>query len=123
MRNDWHRSYNHFRRGLDATRDPFFAGMGHGSMSVELFEPRGRDMQTPHPQDEIYIVRQGKGCIEKEGEVIAVDAGDVIFIEAGAHHRFVEFSDDFSVWVVFYGPAGGEGQDHHADRRDETVRS
>ncbi len=23
-------------------------------------------------------------------------------------YRFVEFSDDFGAWVVFYGPSGGE---------------
>lgn len=23
-------------------------------------------------------------------------------------HRFIEFSDDFATWVLFYGPEGGE---------------
>jgi hypothetical protein len=23
-------------------------------------------------------------------------------------HRFLDFSDDLTVWVVFYGPPGGE---------------
>lgn len=122
MQNGWYRSYNFFRRGLDESEDPFFSGIGHGTMSVELFEPRGRDVQTPHAQDELYIVRAGHGCIDKAGEVIDVKPGDVIVIEAGVEHRFVTFSEDFSVWVVFWGPVGGENG-HHADRRDETVRS
>ena len=27
---------------------------------------------------------------------------------AGVEHRFENFSDDFAVWVFFYGPEGGE---------------
>lgn len=33
---------------------------------------------------------------------------DVRFVPAGVVHRFEEFTDDFAVWVVFYGPEGGE---------------
>jgi hypothetical protein len=29
-------------------------------------------------------------------------------VPAGVPHRFVDFSDDFETWVVFYGPKGGE---------------
>ena len=35
--------------------------------------------------------------------------GDCLFAAAGVVHRFVEFTDDLVVWVVFYGPDGGEG--------------
>ena len=34
--------------------------------------------------------------------------GDLLFVPAGVEHRFEEFSDDLAVWVVFYGPDGGE---------------
>lgn len=34
--------------------------------------------------------------------------GDLRLVPAGVEHRFEEFSDDFSTWVVFYGPSGGE---------------
>ena len=34
--------------------------------------------------------------------------GDLLFVPAGTVHRFEDFSDDFSTWVVFYGPIGGE---------------
>tara|TARA_R110002073_G_scaffold49320_2_gene131727 strand:- start:169 stop:279 length:111 start_codon:yes stop_codon:yes gene_type:complete len=32
----------------------------------------------------------------------------MIFVEAGAEHRFENFSEDFSTWVVFWGAEGGE---------------
>ena len=121
MKNGWYRSYDFFRRGLEESADPFFEGLSLGTMSVELFEPRGRDVQTPHPQDELYIVRAGNARFDKDGEVIDVKPGDVIIVEAGVEHRFVTFSEDFSVWVVFWGPVGGE-KAANADRRDEAVR-
>ena len=31
-----------------------------------------------------------------------------MLIAAGTEHRFEDFSDDLAVWVVFYGPDGGE---------------
>jgi hypothetical protein len=30
----------------------------------------------------------------------------------GCVHRFEEFSDDLAVWVMFYGPDGGEAAHH-----------
>jgi len=32
----------------------------------------------------------------------------LLFVPAGVEHRFEHFSEDFSTWVVFYGPRGGE---------------
>ena len=34
--------------------------------------------------------------------------GDVLFVAAGVEHAFENFSDDLYVWVMFYGPPGGE---------------
>jgi mannose-6-phosphate isomerase-like protein (cupin superfamily) len=34
--------------------------------------------------------------------------GDLLVVPARVPHRFENFSDDFSTWVVFYGPEGGE---------------
>ena len=35
----------------------------HGTMSVIVFAPRGRDYQTKHSQDELYIVIKGSGTL------------------------------------------------------------
>ena len=34
--------------------------------------------------------------------------GDFLFVPAGVVHRFEDFPADPVVWVVFYGPEGGE---------------
>jgi uncharacterized protein YjlB len=35
-------------------------------------------------------------------------AGDVLFVPAGKHHRFVDFTPDLITWAIFWGPPGGE---------------
>ena len=82
-----------------------------GSMTLRYYAPRGRDEQTPHTQDEVYIVASGSGFFRNDGERHAFKAGDVMWVRAGAEHRFEGFTDDFGVWVVFYGPEGGEKED------------
>ena len=34
--------------------------------------------------------------------------GDFLFAPAGVAHRFEQFSSDLAMWVLFYGPEGGE---------------
>ena len=86
----------------------------HGSLKMYLYEPRGTDLQPVHEQDEVYVVVAGSGLFaigndENSLERTPFVPGDAIFAPAGAVHRFEEFSDDFSTWVVMYGPPGGEG--------------
>ncbi|MBX7152249.1 cupin domain-containing protein [bacterium] len=79
-----------------------------GSLSVELYRPDRVDKQKPHDRDEIYVIAIGSGKFELDGTSMAVTDGDFLFVPAGVHHRFFEFSEDFTVWVFFYGPSGGE---------------
>ena len=92
------------------TRDGkrFVETFAHGSLVVELYAPRGLDPQTPHARDELYVVVAGRGTFECDGERFAFATGDALFARAGAVHRFVDFSDDLAVWVMFYGAEGGE---------------
>jgi mannose-6-phosphate isomerase-like protein (cupin superfamily) len=82
----------------------------HGSMVLKLYAPVGYDPQTPHEQDELYIVERGSGVFRRGTERVRFGPGDVLFAEAGVDHRFEEFDDDFASWVVFWGPKGGEGR-------------
>lgn len=80
----------------------------HGSLVVKLYAPRGSDSQTPHSLDEIYVVAQGSGEFVCSGTRQPFAPHDVLFAAAGVEHRFENFSDDFAVWVFFYGREGGE---------------
>ena len=92
-------------------RDPaqlFIELLRHGSLSVELFSPIKIDPQSPHLQDELYVIVKGSGEFILEEERCNFQAGDVLYVPAGWVHRFENFSPDFQTWVVFYGPNGGE---------------
>ena len=80
----------------------------HGSLVVKLYVPRGNDPQTPHSRDEIYVVARGTGDFVCGGQRQAFGPHDVLFVAASVEHRFENFSEDFAVWVFFYGPEGGE---------------
>jgi mannose-6-phosphate isomerase-like protein (cupin superfamily) len=80
----------------------------HGSLSVGIYAPRETDPQKPHTQDEGYIVLQGTGEFVCGDQRVKFASGDFLFAPAGAVHRFENFSGDFLVWVIFYGPEGGE---------------
>lgn len=77
-------------------------------MSVEIYKPAGIDPQTPHLQDELYVVISGTGEFLNAGNRLPFQPGDMLFVPAGIEHRFENFSEDFATWVVFYGPDGGE---------------
>ena len=41
-------------------------------------------------------------------EIISFGPGDFLFVPAGLQHRFTDFGDTMSTWVMFYGPEGDE---------------
>ncbi|HEV2100689.1 MAG TPA: cupin domain-containing protein, partial [Stellaceae bacterium] len=84
------------RRSAEVFRD--------GDLEVRLYAPKGHDPQTPHDRDELYIVAAGTGHFRVEDARTPCKTGDLLFAAAHATHRFEDFSGDFAVWVVFYGP-------------------
>lgn len=98
--------------GAPSTRwpegEPYALAFEHGTMSLGVYAPRGRDPQTPHRRDEIYLVQAGRAELCVDGERRPCAAGDALFVPAGVEHRFEHISEDFVTWVVFWGPAGGE---------------
>lgn len=82
---------------------PFIKAFEAGAMSLELFAPQGDDRQTPHEQDELYVIISGTGDLIRNNERINFTAGDVIYVPAGMRHHFENFSSDFMTWVIFYG--------------------
>lgn len=80
-------------------------------MSIEYFAPKKLDTQTPHKQDELYIIVEGHSEFYRDGERISCKKNDILFVPAGMEHRFENFSENFATWVIFYGPDGGETTD------------
>lgn len=88
--------------------DQYAILLEHGTLELGLYAPRGQDPQTPHTRDELYVVMRGSGRFLNGDQRIEFGPGDVLFVPAGRVHRFEQFSDDLTLWVVFYGPEGGE---------------
>lgn len=89
---------------------PFVVAFEHGTLSVGMYAPRGVDTQTPHRRDEVYVIVRGEGAFVNGPDRRRFGPGDLLFVPAGVEHRFEDFTDDLAVWVVFYGPDGGEVQ-------------
>ncbi|KAG1654415.1 hypothetical protein GQR58_025050 [Nymphon striatum] len=99
------------QEALDKLADlqfPFVNLFNHGSLSVEVYKPNKVDLQQPHTKDEVYIIISGSGEFLNDGKRTTFKVGDFLFVPAGIEHRFENFTEDFSTWVLFYGPEGGE---------------
>jgi mannose-6-phosphate isomerase-like protein (cupin superfamily) len=80
----------------------------HGTLEVGIYAPDKIDPQQPHRRDELYVVARGTGIYFDGAERKPFQPGDLLFVPAGVPHRFEDFTEDFAVWVLFYGPDGGE---------------
>ena len=89
-----------------ADSERFTAIFRHGTLEGELYAPHGHDPQKPHVRGEVYVVVSGSlARSEKRGPP---GPDDVLFVPAELEHRFEDFTDNFSVWTLFYGPERGE---------------
>ena len=79
-----------------------------GTLDVALSLPVRPSQQTPHAQDEIYVIVRGRGVLIHDGKRDSFESGDLLFVAAGCEHQFEDLTDDFALWRVFHGPSGGE---------------
>jgi mannose-6-phosphate isomerase-like protein (cupin superfamily) len=61
------------------------------------------DHQTTHPDDEVYVVLEGRGTLTIEGDPMDVREGTAAYVPAGADHRFTGY-EGLSVLVIFARP-------------------
>ena len=58
------------------------------------------DRQQPHADDEVYVVIEGTGVLDVEGEAVELREGHAVFVPAGAEHRFSAY-EQLAVLVIF----------------------
>ena len=58
------------------------------------------DRQQPHDDDEVYVVLEGTGVLDVEGESVELRQGHAVFVPAGAEHRFSAY-EQLTVLVIF----------------------
>jgi mannose-6-phosphate isomerase-like protein (cupin superfamily) len=69
----------------------------------------GIDDQSPHREDEIYVVTAGEAVLDVAGTRTPVAPGSVAFVPRRAEHRFVDITEDLEVAVVFAPPESATG--------------
>ena len=90
------------------SEEPYLEFLRVPSLSVGIYAlPAGAaDPQQPHTEDEVYHVVGGRARIRVGADDRAVEAGTVVFVEAGVEHRFYAIEEDLIV-LVFFAPAEG----------------
>jgi mannose-6-phosphate isomerase-like protein (cupin superfamily) len=66
----------------------------------------GLDRQSPHTEDEVYVVTQGHATFVDDNGRRPVWPGDVLFVAASVPHRFEDVTSDLALVVVFGPPYG-----------------
>src|SRR5215813_8643998 len=61
----------------------------------------GTDDQSPHTEDEIYVVTAGRATFQAGEERVAVGAGSVIYVPAGEVHCFTDVTHNLAAVVIF----------------------
>ncbi len=83
---------------LEFLRVPAMSG------GLYVLEAGATDPQSPHSEDEVYVVMSGKGKISVGSDVHEVSKGSVIFVDAQVPHRFFNIEERLEI-LVFFGPA------------------
>ena len=74
------------------------------SSGLYVLPADAEDPQSPHAEDEVYVVMEGAGHIRVGEEDRAVGAGSVVYVPARVPHRFHSITDELRV-LVFFAPA------------------
>ena len=74
------------------------------SLGIYQLKKGGADPQNPHKQDEVYYVLSGKAKLRVENRTVPANTGAILFVEAGAEHKFIEIEEDLTL-LVFFAPA------------------
>ena len=73
------------------------------SMAVYRLPVGTKDMQAPHPEDEIYIVIEGKARLTVDGKEQEATKGTILFVADNSPHSFFDIEEDLTV-LAFFGP-------------------
>lgn len=86
---------------LKQTKSKFIELLNQKNFSLEIYKPNEIDLQSPHDRDEIYIIISGFGEFQLEEQTFSFKENDFFYVEKSKQHKFINFSEDFSTWVIF----------------------
>ena len=71
------------------------------SCGLYVLEPGADDPQTPHQEDEVYVVLAGRARLGTADRDQPVGPGSVVFVARTVPHRFADVTERLSVLVLF----------------------
>jgi mannose-6-phosphate isomerase-like protein (cupin superfamily) len=92
----------------DGTGATYVEQLATRDLSVGTYSLRAgaTDGQSPHTEDEVYVVTGGRARFTSGGQTVDVAPGTVLFVPTGEAHRFHDITEDLTL-LVFFGPAYG----------------
>lgn len=81
------------------------------SVGVYVLAAGAVDPQSPHTEDEVYLVVRGRSRFRNGEDDRAVAEGDVLFVPARRPHRFHAVEEELVLLVVFAPAEGTSGED------------
>jgi len=89
---------------------PYLEFLRRRGMSVGIYRlpAGGTDQQHPHTADEVYVVLAGKATLKVEDQELSVGPGQIVSVDHGAEHQFVDIQEDLQLLVVFAPPESPE---------------
>ena len=92
--------------GTDANHWVVHLNSADLSLGTYSIPAGGVDDQTPHTEDEIYVVQAGRATLVTTSGIQDVGPGSVIYVPAGEAHKFTEIGEDLALVVIFAPPYG-----------------
>ena len=74
------------------------------SMGLYVLPTGGVDPQSPHTEDEVYYIVNGRAKIKVGGEDRDVQAGSIVYVAKNVEHHFHSIEEELTV-IVFFAPA------------------
>lgn len=74
------------------------------SMGLYTLKAGEKDLQSPHNEDEVYLVLKGEAKVQIEDEKETIEAGSIVYVPARAAHNFLDIREELQL-LVFFAPA------------------
>ena len=71
------------------------------SCGIYHLEAGAQDLQTPHDEDEVYLVLSGRARVRVGDKEEDVAPGSLLYVRATAEHSFFGIEEDITLLVFF----------------------
>lgn len=91
---------------------PYLEFLRVPSLSTGIYSlPAGsKDLQSPHDEDEVYFVIDGRARVRVGDEEREVSRGSILYVNATSEHSFIEIEEDMTL-LVFFASGGPSDED------------